>query len=138
MLQPAKTKYRKWHKMRNSQYGVATSGVRLAFGNYGLKALEGGEINSRQLEAARKSITHCLKRGGKIWVRIFPQKPITRKAAEVPMGAGKGGVEFYCAQIKKGHMLFEMASVTEDLAKRAMYLAGSKLPVKTRFVTTKL
>lgn len=136
MFQPAKTKYRKWHRRRNRQYGVATSGTRLAFGTFGLKATTGGEINSRQLEAARKAITHFLKRGGKIWIRIFPHQPITRKAAEVPMGSGKGNVEFYVAQVKAGHVLFEMEGITADIAKRALYLAGSKLPVKTRFVTS--
>lgn len=136
MFQPAKTKYRKWHRRRNRQYGVATSGTSLAFGTFGLKATTGGEINSRQLEAARKAIAHFLKRGGKIWIRIFPHQPITRKAAEVPMGSGKGNVEFYVAQVKAGHVLFEMEGITGDIAKRALYLAGSKLPVKTRFVTS--
>lgn len=134
MFQPAKTKYRKWHRMRNAQYGVATSGTMLSFGTFGLKAITGGEINSRQLEAARKAITHFLKRGGKIWIRIFPHQPMTRKAAEVPMGAGKGNVEFYVAQVKKGHVLFEMDGVPEAQAKEAMHLAGSKLPVRTRFI----
>lgn len=134
MFQPAKTKYRKWHRMRNAQYGVATSGTMLSFGAFGLKAITGGEINSRQLEAARKAITHFLKRGGKIWIRIFPHQPMTRKAAEVPMGAGKGNVEFYVAQVKKGHVLFEMDGVPEEQAKEAMHLAGSKLPVRTRFI----
>lgn len=135
MLQPAKTKYRKWHRMRNTISGVATSGNTLAFGSYGLKAISGGEINSRQIEAARKAITHCLKRGGKIWIRIFPHQPITRKAAEVPMGAGKGTVEFYVAQVKRGHLLFEMDGIDEATAKEALRLAASKLPVRTRFIT---
>ena len=121
--------------MRNTKHGVATSGTTLAFGSFGLKAMSGGEINSRQLEAARKAITHCLKRGGKIWIRIFPHQPITRKAAEVPMGSGKGTVEFYISQVKRGRMLFEMDGVTESIAKEAMTLGGSKLPVRTRFVT---
>lgn len=137
MLQPARTKYRKWHRRRNTQYGVATKSTMLNFGSYGIKAISGGEINSRQLEAARKAISHFLKRGGKIWIRIFPHQPITRKAAEVPMGAGKGSVEFYVAQVKKGNMLMEMEGVEEAIAKRAMYLAGSKLPVRTKFVTVK-
>lgn len=134
MLQPAKTKYRKFRRRRNTQYGVATSGNKLNFGSFGIKAITGGEINSRQIEAARKAIAHFLKRGGKIWIRIFPHQPITRKAAEVPMGAGKGNVEFYIAQVKKGHVLMEMDGVEESIAKRAMYLAGSKLPVRTRFL----
>src|SRR3989338_6483941 len=132
MFQPAKTKYRKLHRRRNRQYGVATSGTELTFGSYGLKAITGGEINSRQLEAARKAVAHCLKRGGKIWIRIFPHQPITRKAAEVPMGAGKGTVEFYVARIKKGHMLVEMDGVDFALAKEALRLASSKLTVRKR------
>lgn len=134
MLQPAKTKYRKWHRMRRTEHKIATSGTLLAFGSYGLKAISGGEINARQLEAARKAVAHALKRGGKIWIRIFPHQPITRKAAEVPMGAGKGTVEFYISQVRKGHVIMEMDGVPEDIARRAMYLAGSKLPVRTRFV----
>lgn len=138
MFTPAKTKYRKWHRLRGGQHNTATSGTQLAFGSFGLKSIEGGEITSRQLEAARKSIAHALKRGGKIWIRIFPHKPITRKAAEVPMGAGKGVVEFYCAAIKKGHMLIELDGISEDQARESLRLAGSKLPVQTRFVTSKI
>lgn len=134
MLQPAKTKYRKWHRRRNRENDIATTGTKLTFGSFGLKAITGGEINSRQLEAARKSITHALKRGGKIWIRIFPHQPITRKAAEVPMGSGKGNVEFYVAQVRRGQVLFEMGGVEVDLAKQAMHVAGSKLPVRTRFI----
>lgn len=134
MLQPAKTKYRKWHRRRNRQYGVATSGTELTFGSYGLKATTGGEINSRQLEAARKAVAHCLKRGGKIWIRIFPHQPITRKAAEVPMGSGKGTVEFYVSQVKRGHVIMEMEGVPEDTAREALRLAKSKLPVRSRFI----
>lgn len=136
MLQPTKTKYRKWHRRRNKEHDIATSGHTLSFGSYGIKATTGGEINSRQLEAARKAIAHYLKRGGKIWTRIFPHMPITRKAAEVPMGAGKGTVEFYVAQVKKGHVIMEMEGVEEAIAKRALYLASSKLPVRTRFIMT--
>lgn len=136
MLQPAKTKYRKWHRRRNTERDIATSGHRLSFGAYGLKAMSGGEITARQLEAARKAIAHCLKRGGKIWIRIFPHQPITRKAAEVPMGAGKGTVEFYVSQIKRGHIIMEMDGVDETLARKAMRLAASKLPVRTKFIMT--
>lgn len=136
MFQPAKTKYRKWHRRRNRQSGVATSGTTLAFGSFGLKAVSGGEISSRQLEAARKAITHCLKRGGKMWIRIFPHQPITRKAAEVPMGSGKGNVEFYISQVKKGTVLFELDGISLELARKAAYLAGSKLPVKTHFIAS--
>lgn len=137
MLQPAKTKFRKWHRRRNREYGVATSGTELNFGSFGLKAVSGGEINSRQIEASRKAIVHFLKRGGKIWIRIYPHQPITRKAAEVPMGAGKGAVEFYIAQVRKGHMLLEIDGIPENLAREAMKRAGSKLPVRTRFVISK-
>lgn len=135
MLAPKKTKYRKWRRFRGKQYGVATSGTTLAFGDYGLKVIEGGEISSRQLEAARKSIIHSLKRGGKTWVRVFPHFPITRKAAEVPMGAGKGAVEFYVAPVKAGNVIFELAGVEETVAKEAMRVAGSKLPMKTKFIS---
>lgn len=134
MLQPAKTKYRKWRRRRNTEHDIATTGTKLAFGSYGLKAITGGEINSRQLEAARKAIVHALKRGGKIWMRIFPHQPITRKAAEVPMGSGKGNVEFYVSQIKKGQILLELGGVDKALAKKVMYIAGSKLPVRTKFI----
>lgn len=137
MLQPAKTKYRKWHRMRNSEHNVATSGTNLNFGSYGLKSITGGEINSRQLEAARKAVAHFLKRGGKIWIRIFPHQPITRKAAEVPMGAGKGTVEFYVARVKKGHVIMEIDGIPEEIARKAMYLAGSKLPVRTNFIDSR-
>lgn len=136
MLQPSKTKYRKFRRNREKYLGVATSGTKLDFGSYGLKAITGGEITSRQIEAARKTVAHFLKRGGKIWIRIFPHKPITRKAAEVPMGSGKGSVEFYVADIKKGCMIMELTGIPEVTARRAMYLASSKLPVKTRFVSS--
>lgn len=135
MLQPAKTKYRKLRRFRGKQYGVATRGTSITFGTYGLKTVEGGELSSRQLEAARKSIVHFLKRGGKIWLRVFPHIPITRKAAEVPMGAGKGGVEFYVAPIKAGNIIFEIGGVDEATAREAFRLAASKLPVRTRFIT---
>lgn len=134
MLQPSKTKYRRWHRMRGNQHGVATSGTQLAFGSFGLKSESCGEITSRQLEAARRAIAHEFKRGGKIWIRVFPHKPITKKAAEVPMGAGKGTVELYVAAIKKGHIIFEIDGVDEKSAKHAIYLAGSKLPIKFKFV----
>lgn len=132
MFQPAKTKFRKWHRRRGMRFGVATRGNELSFGSFGLKATTNGQITSRQLEAARKALTHCLKRGGKIWIRIFPQVPITRKAAEVPMGSGKGNVEWYAADIKKGAMIMEMDGVTEVLAREALTLAAAKLPVRTR------
>ena len=121
--------------MRGSQYGTASRGTRLAFGSYGLKAQTGGEITSRQIEAARKAVVRYLKRGGKLWIRIFPHMQISRKAAEVPMGSGKGNVEFYVAPVKAGLMLFELDGIPLTDAKSALRLAGSKLPVKTRFVT---
>ncbi len=123
--------------MRNCEYDIATSGTQLNFGSYGMKAITAGEINSRQIEAARKATAHFLKRGGKVWMRIFPHQPITRKAAEVPMGAGKGTVEFYVARVKKGHIIMEIDGIPEVTAKRAMYLAGSKLPVRTHFVASR-
>jgi large subunit ribosomal protein L16 len=136
MLFPKRTKYRKWHRNRGSLKGVATRGNRLSFGDYGLKAMEKSEITARQIEAARRAVTRFLKRGGKLWVRIFPHKPITRKAAEVPMGSGKGSVEFYVAAIKPGTVIFELTGVSEADAREALTLAGSKLPLKVRFVTS--
>lgn len=133
MLQPAKQKYRKAHRDRSCLKGKAMVGNRPAFGLYALKAMTAGEVSSRQLEAARRAITHEVKRGGKIWVRIFPHKPITRKAAEVPMGAGKGLVEFFAAVVRPGAILFEMDGVSEETAREALRLAGNKLPIRTRF-----
>ncbi|HLC76234.1 MAG TPA: 50S ribosomal protein L16 [Candidatus Peribacterales bacterium] len=134
MLQPIKTKYRKQHRLRGSFRGKATRGAQLAFGSVGLKALEPGEITSRQIEAARRAMTHNLKRGGKIWIRIFPHKPITRKAAEVPMGSGKGSVEYYVALVKPGTILFELDGLTPESAREALRLASHKLPVTTKTV----
>lgn len=138
MLQPARQKFRRAHRARGGFTGVATAGNRLSFGIYGLKAMEPGELSSRQIEAARKAITHAIKRGGKIWIRIFPHLPITRKAAEVPMGSGKGSVEFYVARVKPGTVLFEMDGIDEKTAREALRLADAKLPVKTRFVTRQI
>lgn len=134
MLIPKKLKYRKVHRKRSALNGKATSGYTVAFGTYGLKAQAAGEITSRQIEAARRAITRHIKRGGKVWIRIFPHKPITNKAAEVPMGGGKGSVEFYASTVLPGRILFEMEGVTEALAREALGLAGSKLPIKTKFV----
>ncbi len=133
---PRKTKYRKSQRLRGSNYGVATSGTRVAFGAFALKTLQGGEISARQIEAARRAMTRYIKRGGKIWVRIFPHKPVTQKAAEVPMGSGKGSVEKYVADIKAGTVLFEMDGVELSLAKEAMRLASQKLPLKCKFIDT--
>lgn len=135
MLQPAKTKYRKSHRLRGSFKGTSRSCTVLHFGTIGLKSMDAGELSSRQIEAARRAIAHHLKRGGKIWIRVFPDKPITRKAAEVPMGAGKGSVEFYVARIKPGHILFELDGLAEDAARSALRLASFKLPMKTKIVT---
>src|SRR5665213_2423627 len=132
MLLPKKTKYRKQQKGRIT--GVATRGVDISFGQYGLKAEGTDRITSRQIEAARRAMTRYVKRGGKIWIRIFPDTPITRKPAEVRMGSGKGSIDHYAAKVRPGMIMFEMDGVTEDVAKEAMRLAAMKLPVKTKFV----
>lgn len=134
MLQPKKTKYRKCFRGRRK--GEANRGSELSFGAYGLKALTVNWVTARQIEAARKAITRELKRVGKVWIRVFPDKPYTKKAAEVPMGSGKGGLEGYVAVVKPGRILFEIDGVSEVLAREAMRLAAHKLPVKTKFVTT--
>ena len=133
MLQPAKTKYRKLHKGELS--GISVRGSRLAFGQYGLKSIGRGIVTSRQLEASRQAMARSIKRGGKIWIRVFPDKPITRKAAETPMGSGKGNVEFYAAVVLPGRILFELGGVEEVVAKEALRLASYKLPVKTKFIS---
>ncbi len=131
MLQPKRTKFRKQHKGKNT--GVAVRGSSVSFGEYGLKAVTRGRITARQIEAARRAITRHLKRGGKMWIRIFPDKPITKKPLEVRMGKGKGSVEYWVAQIKPGSMLYEVQGVPEQLAREAFELASAKLPVKTVF-----
>lgn len=133
MLAPKKQKYRKLHRNRGSMKGVATKGNQVAFGTFGLKATTRGEITSRQIEAARRAMTRYIKRGGKIWIRIFPHKPITRKAAEVPMGSGKGNVEFYVACVQPGTVIFEIDGIAQDRAKEALRRAAQKLPVQCRF-----
>lgn len=133
MLAPKRVKFRKQHRGRRS--GVAVSGSALAFGEYGLKALEAAWITNRQIEAARRAITHHIKRGGKVWIRIFPDKPITKKPAETRMGKGKGAPEGWVAVVKPGRVLCEMEGVTEATAKAAMRLAAHKLPIATRFVS---
>ena len=133
MLQPKRTKYRKQHKMRNT--GLATRGNKVSFGEYGLKAVSRGRITARQIEAARRAMTRHVKRGGKVWIRIFPDKPITKKPLEVRQGKGKGNVEYWVAQIQPGRMLYEMEGVTEEIAREAFKLAAAKLPVLTTFVT---
>jgi large subunit ribosomal protein L16 len=133
MLQPKRTKFRKQHKMRNR--GLATRGNKVSFGEFGLKATTRGRITARQIEAARRAMTRHIKRGGKIWIRIFPDKPITKKPLEVRQGKGKGSVEYWVAQIQPGRMLYEMEGVTEEIAREAFKLAAAKLPVQTTFVT---
>ncbi|MCL2177835.1 MAG: 50S ribosomal protein L16 [Proteobacteria bacterium] len=132
MLQPARTKYRKMHKGRMP--GLAYKGNKLSFGEIGLVAQEPGWVTSRQIEAARIAMSRKVKRGGKIWIRIFPDKPITKKPAETRMGTGKGGVEYYVAVIKPGRMLYEMDGVAKELAIEALKLAAAKLPIATRIV----
>lgn len=132
MLQPARTKYRKQQKGRNK--GVATRGTKVSFGEYGLKAINRGRITARQIEAGRRAMSRHIKRGGRIWIRIFPDKPVSQKPAEVRMGNGKGNPEFFVAEIKPGKVLFEMDGVTEALAREAFALAAAKLPLKTAFV----
>lgn len=132
MLQPARTKYRKSH--RGNLRGTATRGTTVAFGSFGLKATERGLLTSRQIEAARQAMSRSVKRGGKIWVRIFPDLAWTKKGNEVPMGGGKGSVEFYAAKILPGTILFEMDGVSLAVAKEAMTSAGFKLPITTRVV----
>ena len=133
MLMPAKTKFRKRHKGRI--WGRAQRGCNLSFGDFGLQALERGQLSARQIEAARVAMTRMIKRGGKIWIRIFPDKPVTKKPAETRMGKGKGAVEGWSAPIKPGRMLYEMEGVTEELARQALSLAAHKLPIKTQFVS---
>jgi large subunit ribosomal protein L16 len=138
MLIPKKVKYRKAHRARGTQFGVATKNFLLSYGTIGLKSMEGGEITSRQIEAARRTMSRATKRGGKIWIKIFPQKPITRKAAEVPMGSGKGSLDHYVAEIKAGTVMFEMGGLPIEDARKALGLAAHKLPVKCRIITNEL
>ena len=136
MLQPKRTKYRK--QMKGKNRGLASQGNKVSFGEYGLKATDRGRITARQIEAARKAMTRHIRRQGKIWIRIFPDKPITKKPLEVRQGKGKGNVEYWVAQIQPGRILYEMSGVDENLAKEALKLAAAKLPVGTKFVTRKI
>jgi len=133
MLQPKRTKFRKQHKGRNR--GLALRGGSVSFGEYGLKATGRGRITARQIEAARRAMTRYVKRGGKIWIRIFPDKPITKKPLEVRQGKGKGNVEYWVAQVQPGRVLYEMEGVAEEVAREAFRLAAAKLPVSTTFVS---
>lgn len=132
MLLPKKTKYRKVRKGKNG--GVATRGQYIAFGDYGLQSLGNERITGRQIEASRQAMTRHIKRGGKIWIRIFPHIPVTRKPLDVKMGSGKGNPEFFVAKVKAGTVLFEMKGVEESVAREAMRLASHKLPIKTKFI----
>ncbi len=132
MLMPKRTKFRKVRKGRI--YGVASSCNEIAFGQFALQAQEGERITSRQIEASRQAMTRYIKRGGKIWIRIFPHIPVTRKPQDVKMGSGKGNPEFFVAKVRPGTVLFEMQGVTEEIAREAMRLAGHKLPIKTKFI----
>ena len=132
MLQPIRTKFRKAHKGRI--HGAATSAVKLAFGQYGLKALEPERITARQIEAARRALTRHMKRSGRVWIRIFPDVPVSKKPLEVRMGSGKGTPELWVCRVKPGRILFELDGVSVEMAKESLALAAAKLPVKTRFV----
>ncbi len=132
MLQPSRVKYRKMHK--GNRVGKAHAGTTLAFGEFGLQALESAWVTARQIEAARRAMTRYIRRGGKIWIRIFPDKPITRKPAETRMGGGKGAQDHWAAVVRMGRILFEMGEVSEEAAKEAMRLAGHKLPIQTKVV----
>ena len=132
MLQPKRTKFRKMRKGRNR--GLATSGSQVSFGEYGLKATARGRITARQIEAARRAMTRYVKRGGKIWIRVFPDEPVSKKPLAVRMGKGKGNVEYWVCKIQPGRVLYEMEGVTEDIAREAFRLAATKLPIATTFV----
>ena len=133
MLMPKRTKYRRVHRGRRR--GTAKGGTSVNFGDYGLQSLDAAWITSRQIESARVAITRTVRRGGKVWINIFPDKPVTAKPAETRMGSGKGAPEFWVAVVKPGRVMFELSGVDEDLAREAMRKAGHKLPVRTRFVT---
>lgn len=133
MLQPKRTKFRKQHKGRNR--GLALRGNKINFGEFGLKATTRGRVTARQIEAARRAMTRYIKRGGRIWIRIFPDKPISKKPLEVRMGKGKGNPEYWVALVKPGAVMYEMEGVTEDIAREALRLAAAKLPVRTTFVS---
>ncbi len=133
MLQPKRTKYRKQHKMRNR--GIAYKGSTISFGSFALKSIDAGRITSRQIESARIALTRYMKREGKVWILIFPDKPISKKPLEVRMGKGKGAVDHYIAQIKPGRILFEIDGVSAEIAQEALRLAAQKLPVLTKMIT---
>lgn len=134
MLTPKKIKHRKWHKGRRRNKGVESRGTEVSFGTYGLKALETAWITERQIEAARRTIIRFLRKGGKMWIRIFPGKPVTKKGDETPMGGGKGAPDHYVFPVKPGRVLFEIEGISEELSKEAMRKAATKLPINTKFV----
>ncbi len=134
MFQPKKVKHRKWQKGRRRFKGLTKGAAELSFGSFGLKAMEAKWITARQIEAARRAMTRYVQRGGKIWIRIFPDKPVTQKSAEVGMGGGKGSVDHFVAAVKPGRILFEMDGVSEEIAREALRKAQHKLPIETKFV----
>lgn len=136
MLMPKKTKHRK--AMKNLTRGIENRGTRLDFGRFGLKAMSASWVDSRQIEAARRAITRYIKRGGKVWIRIFPDKPVTKKPNEVAMGSGKGALDHYVFQVRPGRILFEMDGVTEEVAREALRLGAHKLSVKTKFIAKEI
>ncbi|MDO8560339.1 MAG: 50S ribosomal protein L16 [bacterium] len=135
MLMPKKVKHRKWHKGRRRRRQTATAGTTLGYGHFGLQAMTGAWVTSRQIEAARRAMTRELKRGGKLWIRIFPDKPVTMKGTQSTMGSGKGAVDHYVAVVRPGIVMFELDGVEETIARQAMLLASHKLPVRSRFLT---
>ena len=132
MLQPSRVRYRKVHKGRRG--GYTTAGATIAFGDFGLQSMEPAWLTARQIEAARRAVTRYMRRGGKMWIRIFPDKPVTKKPAETRMGSGKGAPDHWVASLKAGRIIFEVSGITEDVAKEALRLAAYKLPIKTRFL----
>ena len=131
---PKKVKHRKWRKGKRRWLGIENRGTELAFGSFGLQAVESKWVTARQIEAARRAIIRYLKKGGKFWVRIFPDKPVTKKGTEVPMGGGKGAVDHYVFSVKPGRIIFELEGIKEEIAREAFEMAGDKLPIKTKFV----
>lgn len=134
MLLPKKVKHRKWHKPGRRNIGVATRLTHIAFGSFGLIAEEYGWVSSRQIEAVRRVLTRYIRRGGKIWIRIFPDRPVTKKGSEVPMGGGKGSPDYYAATVRPGTIMFEMGGISEESAREALSAGAHKLPVKSRFI----
>jgi len=138
MLQPKRTKYRKQHRLRSQSKGIANRGAKVSFGSIGIKGLEAGELTARQIEAARRTITRTVKRGGKVWIRVFPDKILTGKSGEVPMGSGKGAPDKWVCQVRPGKVLFEMDGADPALMREALKLAIYKLPIKCKVVTNEL